>query len=132
MVRGLEAIDKRSSAARALFDWRRDLVADLGGEQAVTAQQRALVEIITRTMLYLNHLDAFLMQQKRLVDRKKKTVLPVLLQRQQLADSLSRHLVALGLERRAKPVQSLHEYVAQRYPARVIEPEESATDEEAQ
>jgi hypothetical protein len=48
------------------------LVADLGGEAAVTAQQRALVEVITRTKLYVDHLDAYLMQQRSLVHKRKK------------------------------------------------------------
>jgi hypothetical protein len=115
MVDGLDAIDRRSGPARALLEWRRDLVADLGGEAAVTAQQRALVEVITRTKLYVDHLDAYLMQQRSLINRKKKAVLPVLLQRQALADSLAKHLSLLGLERRTKPIQSLGDYVASRY-----------------
>jgi hypothetical protein len=47
--------------------------------KAVTAQQRALVEVITRTKLYVDHLDAFLMQQRSLINKRKKTALPVLL-----------------------------------------------------
>jgi hypothetical protein len=78
MVAGLDAIDKRSGPARLLLDWRRNLVADLGGEAAVTAQQRALVEVATRTKLYVDHLDAYLMQQRSLINKQKKTVLPVL------------------------------------------------------
>ena len=88
MVDGLDAVDKRSGPARLLLEWRRDLVADLGGEAAVTAQQRALVEVATRTKLYVDHLDAFLMQQRSLINKTRKTGLPVLLQRQQLAGSL--------------------------------------------
>jgi hypothetical protein len=115
MVAGLEVVDQRSAAARALGQWRRDLVADLGGEAAITAQQRALVEVVSRTRLFLDHLDAFLLQQRSLVNKKTKTALPVLLQRQALADSLAKHLSLLGLERRSKPVPSLDEYLAASY-----------------
>jgi hypothetical protein len=58
---------------------------------------------------------AFLLLQRSLVNRHKKTVLPVLLQRQQLADSLAKHLSLLGLERRSRPAQSLDEYLAASY-----------------
>jgi hypothetical protein len=115
MVEGLVAVDKRGASARLLVEWRRDLVADLGGEGAVTAQQRALVEVAARTKLYVDHLDAFLMQQRSLVNKTRKTALPVLLQRQALADSLAKHLNMLGLERRSKPVPSLDEYLASSY-----------------
>jgi hypothetical protein len=129
MVSGLDALDQRSSGARALLDWKRDLIADLGGEGAVTAQQRALVEITTRTKLYIDHLDAWLIQQKSLINLKKRTVLPVLLQRQALADSLARHLQALGLERRARPVQSLRDYVQAAQHTPEPTPHDDATQE---
>jgi hypothetical protein len=128
MVEGLVAVDKRGAPARLLVEWRRDLVADLGGEAAVTAQQRALVEVITRTKLYVDHLDAYLMQQRSLINKTKKTVLPVLLQRQQLADSLAKHLSLLGLERRSKPTPSLDEYLASSYTL-TAEPEASEARE---
>jgi hypothetical protein len=98
----LVTLDRRSVAARALLDWRADLVAALGGEQTVTPQQTALVEVATRTRLYVDHLDAFLLEQRSLVNAKKRTVLPVLRERQQLADSLARLLGQLGLERRVR------------------------------
>jgi hypothetical protein len=127
MVDGLDAIDRRSGPARLLLEWRRDLVADLGGEDPITAQQRALVEVITRTRLYVDHLDAYLMQQRSLINRKTKTALPVLLQRQALADSLARHMSLVGLERRTKPVPSLDEYLSQHYGAAQPEAPEGTT-----
>ena len=113
-VRGLAAIDGRTVAARALLDWRSDLVADLGGEAAVSAQQRALVEVVTRTRLYIDHLDAFLLEQRSLVNAKRKAVLPVLRERQTLADSLARLLSLLGLERRQAPAKTLEESLTER------------------
>jgi len=43
------------------------------------------------------------------------TILPVVLQRQQLANALARYLGQLGLKRRAKPVADLQTYLAQKY-----------------
>jgi hypothetical protein len=114
-VRGLHAVDRRTAAARALFAWRDELITDLGGKAAVSAQQRALIDLATRTKLYLDTLDAWLMEQPSLVVTKRRAVVPVLRERQQLADALARNLLALGLERKSRPVQSLAEYVAQTY-----------------
>ena len=47
-VRGLQAIDRRTSAARALLGWRKDLLDDLGGEDTVSAQQMALARRLSR------------------------------------------------------------------------------------
>jgi hypothetical protein len=113
-VAGLTALDRRTVAARALLHWRSDLIADLGGEQTVSAQQMALVEIASRTKLYVDHLDAFLMDPRSLVNAKKKAALPVLRERQALADSLARILSQLGLERRQAPPKSLNEFLAEK------------------
>jgi len=114
-VRGLGAIDRRTAAARDLLAWRDELVRDLGGNAEVTAATRALVEAATRTRLYVDHLDAFLMAQGSLVNARRRAVLPVLRERQQLVDSLARLLTTLGLERRKAHVPSLAEYVEHQY-----------------
>jgi len=103
-VRGLQAIDKRTSAARALLAWRSELMADLGGEDTISAQQRALVELAVRTRLYVDTLDVWIMAQPSLVNARKRVVHPVVLQRQQLADALARYMMHLGLERRVKTI----------------------------
>jgi hypothetical protein len=115
-VRGLAAIDRRTAPARALLDWRRDLLADLGGEDAVPAAQLALVEVAVRTRLYIDHVDAFLLERSTLVTRRKKLI-PLVEQRQRLVDSLARLLGMLGLERRAKPAPSLVERLASHHRA---------------
>ncbi len=102
-VRGLHAIDRRTVAGRALIEFRRRLVADLGGADHITAQQQALVETAARTKLFIDALDGWLMTQPSLVNGRKRTVLPVLRERQAMAESLGRTLQALGLERREPP-----------------------------
>jgi len=99
----------------ALQTWRDGLIADLGGEGAVSAQQRAIVQLATRTYLLLESVDRWLLQQPSLVNKSKRQLFPVVLQRQQLADALARYMSALGLERRARPVHDLDSYIVQRY-----------------
>ena len=116
-VRGLQAIDRRTSAARALLDWRKDLLDDLGGEVAVSAQQMALVEVAVRTRLYVDHVDAWIMERGSLINAKRRSVYPIVRERQQLVDSLARLLGALGLERRQRPPIDLTAYLARRHGA---------------
>jgi hypothetical protein len=87
-VRGLQALDHRTVAARGLLAWRSDLVDDLGGEAEVSAQQMALVEAAVRTRLYVEHLDAWIMEYGSLVNARRRSVHPVVRERQQLVDSL--------------------------------------------
>lgn len=116
-VRGLAAIDRRTTAARTLLDFRRELLDDLGGVHAITAARLALVEIAVRTRLYLDHIDAFLMEQPSLIVKRARLrgrLLPIVEQRQRLAESLARLLGQLGLERRTPEPLDLREYLARR------------------
>jgi hypothetical protein len=59
--------------------------------------------------LLLDSLDAWLLSQPSLVNHRKKSVLPVLLQRTQLADALAKYLAQLGMARKARATKSLTE-----------------------
>lgn len=109
-LRGFKAIDRRMVAARTALTWRAELLEDLGGEAEVSAAQLALVDIAVRTRLYLDHIDAVLLERPSLVIRGRR-LLPLVEQRARLADSLARLLGQLGLERRAKPVPSLRDFL---------------------
>jgi hypothetical protein len=112
-IRGLSAIDVRTVAGRELVAWRRELLEALGGVDVVSPQRRAIVDVIVRTKLYIDSLDAWLVEQPSLILKKRRAVLPVLKERQQLADSLTRQLTQVGLERRAKAVGTLADRLAE-------------------
>jgi hypothetical protein len=99
--RGVRPYDGRTKAGRALDAWRVQLVADLGGEAELTTQKRAVIDLALRTRLILDSVDAWLLQQPTLINKRARALFPVVLQRQQLADALVRYLAQLGLERRA-------------------------------
>ena len=75
--------------------------------------QATLIELTTRTWVIVEALDDYLTRQPALVT-KKRTVVPVLLHRQQLADSLAHLLERLGLEGKARDVTDLQTYLATR------------------
>ncbi len=112
---GARSLDGRTRVGRALVAWRAQVVTDLGGDDVLSAQQQALIDIAARTKLLLDSVDAWLLVQPSLINKRKRALLPVVRERTQLADSLARHLSALGLERRAKPTQSLQEYLVKRH-----------------
>src|SRR5437016_3840457 len=56
---GSRSLPPRSTAlGRALHEWRAALIADLGGEEAVSTQQLALVDLAVRTKLLADSVDA--------------------------------------------------------------------------
>jgi len=113
-IRGLAIVDRRGAPAKALFAWQNELVRDLGGAD-ISTQKKTLVEMATRTRLYIDHVDAFLLTQPSLINKRKRAIIPILRERQQLVDSLARLLSQLGLEREAKRIPTLEEHLAQTY-----------------
>ena len=100
-----------------LAEWRSELIRDLGGQENLSTQQVAIVDLVAKSKLLVDSLDAWLLKQPSLINARKKSVLPVLRERQQLVDSLARILGQLGLERKAKPVPALSEYLESKYQA---------------
>jgi hypothetical protein len=99
---GNRLIDRRTVTGKALARWRADLVGDLGGADAISTQQHALVDLAVKSKLLLDSIDAWLLTRPSLINARKRSLIPVLLQRQTLADGLARYLAQLGLERRQK------------------------------
>jgi len=98
--------------AAVMREFRQDLVEALGGEAVVSPQQCAIVEICARTYLMVETLDAYILSMGPPVNKSTRSVFPVVIQRNYIADKLVKHLALLGLERRAKPVLSLREALA--------------------
>jgi hypothetical protein len=89
---GFGAIDRRTAAARATLALKHELIAALGGEAGLSPQRRKLIDLAARASLLLDHVDAWLFEPPRLVNARAKTLLPILVQRQALADHLIRLL----------------------------------------
>src|SRR6516162_7958000 len=117
---GNRALDGRSPAAIAIRRWRAELIADVGGDDAVSTQQLAIVDLAGKQKLLLDSIDTWLLAQPSLINARKRMLLPVVQQRQQLADALARYLGQLGLEHRRR-VKTLQEVLA-------AEPEPAAED----
>ena len=109
---GGRAIDGRYRVGRQLQKWRREIVEDLGGADCVSTQQNALIDLAVKSKLLLDSIDAWLLTQDTLVNKRKRSILPAVIQRQGLADGLARYLSQLGLERRHK-IKTLQEILSE-------------------
>ncbi|MEE8493146.1 MAG: hypothetical protein V3S25_03800, partial [Nitrospirales bacterium] len=107
-------LEDLGDVGEALKAWRMALVEDLGGEDHISAMERSIVELATKTQLLLSSIDKFLLEQPSLVNKRRRQLFPVVLQRQQLADALARYISQLGLKRRPKPALTIRDYMAAR------------------
>jgi hypothetical protein len=84
---GNRALDKRTVTGKALAQWRADLIRDLGGD--VSTQQDAIISLAVKTKLLLDSVDVWLLEQNTLIVKRKRSIIPAVIQRQQLADALT-------------------------------------------
>lgn len=101
-------LDGRSKIAVAVRAWKNDIRRDLGGD--LSRAQETILEAAAQSWVILSSLDDWIARQPSLVTRKRQLV-PVVTQRMQIAEGLARHLERLGLERRARPVPDLRDYL---------------------
>ena len=94
----------RTALGRELRAWRDSLVADLGGPDAVSTQQLALVEKAVTQKLICDSLDGYVLGMVSLVNKRHRTLWPVVRERAAQVTLLQSLLRDLGLERRAKQV----------------------------
>src|SRR6516162_7070406 len=87
---GNRMLDGRSPAAIAIRRWRAELIADLGGADAISTQQLAIIDLAGKPKLMLDSIDTWLLSQPSLINARKRSVIPVVLQRQALADGLAK------------------------------------------
>ena len=113
-LQGMSVIDKRTLAAQAVLGWQEDLIDDLGGAAAVSTAQKTLVELAVRTRLMLENVDAFIMRQPSLVNKAKRSIYPIVRERNSLANTLTNILAQLGLERRERDLGNIRQYLDER------------------
>jgi hypothetical protein len=108
----LDTIDHRSQVGVALRRLREELTCDLGGEGEVTAAQRVLIEEAAKARVIAAAVGDWVLRQESLV--RDGGLLPAVLQHSALVANLGRLLDRLGLERKAREVKSLDQYLAEK------------------
>jgi hypothetical protein len=122
--RGARPIDKRTAVGHSLEEWKSNLIADLGGSEALSSQQLMIVDIASRTLVLLHITDKWILSQGEagIINRRNKSLYPIIAQRQALANSLAGYMSQLGLEKRQRPILALSEYLAEREAANSEKP----------
>ena len=111
-------VDALSPIEQAAREFRHDLIVDQGGRDTLTAARLAVVNAAVGSWIVLSSLDHYLFElagSGGLVNRRKRVAFGVVEQRARLADSLTRQLEALGLDRAGPKAMDLNTYLAERY-----------------
>jgi hypothetical protein len=98
----LNQLDQRTSAAKQARALMADIESDLGGADELTAAERQLVQRSAVTGAILESMEAEWLASGQ-IDAATYIA---------LGNAQRRYLETLGIERRARPVQSLEQYLA--------------------
>ncbi|MEQ1679264.1 MAG: hypothetical protein ABL950_01460 [Nitrospira sp.] len=104
-------VESLGDVGEALKAWKAAIIEDLGGEHEVSAMELSVIELATKTHLMLSSIDRFLLEQKSLINKSRRMLFPIVMQRQTLADALAGYMKTLGLKKKAKPPISLSDYL---------------------
>ena len=96
------ALDKRTAMGKALTRWRQEVVDDLGGAENISAQQSVIIDLAVKNKLILDTIDRWIFRQPSLIDKRKRALLPVVRERQSIANALAEYIDRLGLKRVSK------------------------------
>lgn len=107
---GERSIDGRTSQAKALARWKAALVEDLGGYDAISAQRLTILDMAARTKIILDGIDAWMLEQPCLVNKRSRRLFAVVAERQSLANALAKYMTMLGLDKQAAQSITLAEY----------------------
>jgi len=116
---GSRALDRRTSAARAVAAWKDAVAESMGGD--LSAQQETVLELAALDVYLVRSIDVWLMSElaKGHVPFNRKSrdkgVWRVVTDRMKIADALTRRLQALGLDKATADKHDLSAYVEETY-----------------
>jgi hypothetical protein len=87
---------------KAAERWRHEIIDDLGGRDNISAQQSAIIDLAVKNKLILDSIDRWIFRQPSLIDKRKRALLPVVRERQSIANGLAEYMDRLGLERKLR------------------------------
>lgn len=110
-------VDMRRREDRAVFSTVQAIEEDLGGSSAISAQRKVILDGIARKLRDLFKIEAYLGGLTSIVNKRRRCLLPVVLEKHRLLESIARDLERVGLERRKRDPLDLKAYLAERTPA---------------
>ncbi len=110
---GPRAIDGRSALARQVRDWRAAVASDLGGLDLLSQQQQTLLDLAAQDVVLLSVADSWLRENpEQIVNKRRRALVPLALERLRIAQHLADTLRTLGLARVQRPAPTLREVLA--------------------
>lgn len=116
-------LDMRSEAGQAIKRLQIRLETDLGGADNLSTQERLIVDRVVKKALIIEALESYALSRKSIFKRNGELIGCLGRHYLSYTEALRRDLQAIGLQRRAKDVPNLSDYLSARAAANGTEPE---------
>lgn len=107
-------IDLRRREDRAVFDTLAAIEADLGGGGEISAQRALILAGVGRKLRDLSKIESYLDGLSSIINKRRRDLLPIVVRKHQLLESIRRDLESIGLERRTEEAPDLGAYLESR------------------
>jgi hypothetical protein len=109
---GRRTIDKRTRVGKRHAHLRDTVIDALGGRAVLTPQKKLLVDEVILTKLMLDSVNHWIVAQPTIINKRQKSVIAAVRDRNGLVNILRALLQDLGLERHATLVPTLADYLS--------------------
>lgn len=111
---GTLALDGRSPIVKERNAWLARVVEDKGGRENLSELKLTHLEGLADEWLIVRSVTLYVLTLPSLANKRKRTLHPVVMQWQQLKDGFARRCQMAGLEREARKVPELGDYLAEK------------------
>lgn len=128
---GTLALDGRLPLARERREWVEAVIADAGGRDHLSRVEISLREGLGDEWLILRSIGLYIFGMESLVNRKRRSLHPIVMQYNQLSDSFSRRCHQLGVKRVPPPTPTLQDMIAKVHEKAAAAQQASVTTQQA-
>lgn len=104
-------LNRRTRLGRYVVERAAEIFNDLGGKENLSTIKRSKVYQLVRTDIYIDVIDDWAFRNLNWIDKRKRALRPILLERNRLIETSLKLGQALGLDRQPKPVRTLEDIV---------------------
>lgn len=111
-------IESLGELGKPVREWVDAVIESLGGETKVSPQKKTMIILAARSVVLCESVDRYLFSMPSVINRSRKQLFAIVMQRKELVSALSRQLTDIGLEPIRTDEDALLAEIRERYLAR--------------
>jgi hypothetical protein len=114
-------IDALGDLGRPLQQWVDGVIDSFGGETRITPQKKSAIILAAKSLLICEAVDRYLFSLPSIINRSRREVFSIVLQRKELVNAFGRQLADIGMNKLEAESDSLMENLREKYAKNVAQ-----------